>query len=238
MYFLIERETTVLIGIICNILRVESRVSNIVQCHLKMELQQQELKMKFTKQRKENIKKVTTKKGVSCFVFLCNHKVCIVFQSLLNLDYEYEEGEEEEEGEGFSSFSENPLMQAMLARLGQLGGAKSSQPSTSTSPEQNGDNSLQSNSASSNNEASTSSVASNVKKPDTSSAAKQNEHHTSSNGGSRKSSQDGRTPSPSKLSTYFYSISKRTKSINGLLTFHRRKRTFQRSWTSCCKGQS
>ena len=127
------------------------------------------------------------------------------FNLFLILDYEYEEGEEEEEGEGFSSFSENPLMQAMLARLGQLEGAKSSQPSTSTSPDQNGDNSLPSTSASSNNEANSSATNSrqnDVKiKTEPTSSTKQ----TTSNGGSRKSSQDGRTPSPSKL--HFYSIS-------------------------------
>ena len=96
-------------------------------------------------------------------------------------------------------------MQQMLARLGQLEGAtKSSQPSTSTSPDQNGDNSLPSTSASSNNEASASSAASNSRQNDVkikteiSSAVKQNVPHTTSNG-SRKSSQDGRTPSPSKL---------------------------------------
>ena len=189
------------------------------QCHLKTELRRRELKMKFTKQRKENIKKVITKKEV--FFFREIIKNPLYFNISLILDYEYEEGEEEEEGEGFSSFSENPLMQAMLARLGQLEGAKSSQPSTSTSPDQNGDNSLPSTSASSNNEANsaaTNSRQNDVKiKTEPSSTVKQNVHQTTSNGGSRKSSQDGRTPSPSKL--HFCSISNHTVPKNKVYFF-------------------
>ena len=103
----------------------------------------------------------------------------------------------------------------MLARLGQLEGAKSSQPSTSTSPDQNGDNSLPSTSASSNNEANsaaTNSRQNDVKiKTEPSSSVKQNVHQTTSNGGSRKSSQDGRTPSPSKL--HVWSISNHTETL-------------------------
>ena len=99
-------------------------------------------------------------------------------------------------------------MQAMLARMGQLAEAKTSAPSTP--PDQSAENSLPSTSgaSSSNNESNGSRVAtssSDVKTEKSSSAATQQNVRpgpaTSSHSGSRKSSQDGRTPSPSKLST-------------------------------------